>query len=236
VCYSLRNEEQAEVARLDYTGWSRMDTLRGCFQDRFGRGLTECNAKGMTPILEAVRECDIEAIFLVRVYMTIAVEDEQAQREIIVARDVDGNTILHWAAQTFNPSIMSGLLESEPATELIVNAKNKNSLTPLHCYVIAGDISSLGLLLSRGAFINSATKDGYTPLHLASYFGKTDVVRFLVDHAADLYAKDNDGIDALGFAKQQGAQSTVDLLEARHALDSRQPKETKSGQTAALVA
>jgi ankyrin repeat protein len=58
----------------------------------------------------------------------------------------------------------------------------------------------------------------------------------LVDHAADLYAKDNDGIDALGLAKQQGAQSTVELLEARHALDSRQPKETMSGHRAALDA
>jgi ankyrin repeat protein len=218
------------------SGWSRMDTLRGYIQDRFGRGLTECNAEGMTPILQAVRECDMEAIFLVRVYMTMAVEDEQAQHEIIVARDVDGNTILHWAAQTFNPSIMSGLLESEPATEHIVNAQNNKSLTPLHCYVIAGDKSSLGLLLSRGALINSTTKDGYTPLHLASYFGKTDVVRFLLDNAADLYARDNDGIDALGFAKQQGAQSTVELLEASHTLDSRQQQETKSGHRPALAA
>jgi ankyrin repeat protein len=63
-----------------------------------------------------------------------------------------------------------------------INAKNKNSLTPLHAAAMAGDRDTVALLINKGADVNAKSKDGLTPLHMASQQNHREVVELLRKH------------------------------------------------------
>src|SRR5258708_10741515 len=56
-----------------------------------------------------------------------------------------------------------------------------------------GDLSSLSVLLDRGADVNCRDGHGRTALIEASFGGHCDVVKLLIARGADLNASDSDG-------------------------------------------
>ena len=73
------------------------------------------------------------------------------------------------SAKEGSVSKVKEILASDPWA---VNARDKNSLTPLHYAAGRGHLAMVKLLVRRGAKSNARDKDGDTPLALASDTGR----------------------------------------------------------------
>ena len=91
-----------------------------------------------------------------------------------------------------------------------INAKDDNSLTPLHSASYNGHTEVVNLLIEKGADINvKDTSRGATPLHYASENGHTEVVNLLIEKGADIHVKDNSGNTPVHYAR---STEVVNLL------------------------
>lgn len=107
-----------------------------------------------------------------------------------MARDRNGNTPLHLAAQQGSVEMVQVLLTSpqqqQPAVpgacthpELIM--LNMAGYTPMHLAVLCGNVQTMKLLHAAGADINAAdSKSGRSPLHYASEKGELGLAGFLI--------------------------------------------------------
>lgn len=96
-----------------------------------------------------------------------------------------------------------------------INWRDKYGFSPLMLACGVGNINILNLLLKSGADLESQTNKQETALLLASKAGKYDVVKWLLDHGADINAEDKKGKSALDWAKANGHQKIVDLLQVK---------------------
>ena len=102
------------------------------------------------------------------------------------ARDVDGNTALHWAALNGDARLVKGLLERGAPPDIT----NYVGATPL--LYAAGNVESVRALLDAGSAVNKASKFGTTPLVAAArYPVSSDVVRLLLERGADARSRTN---------------------------------------------
>ena len=76
----------------------------------------------------------------------------------------------------------SGVAELLLAHGPEVNARDDDSLTPLHGAAQEGYKDMVELLLANKADVNARDGDGRTPLHLAVQNGHKDVVKLLRQH------------------------------------------------------
>ena len=73
-----------------------------------------------------------------------------------------------------------------------MNAKDKNSATPLLHAASRGRKEIAELLISKGVDVN-ATGNGQSPLHLAAIMGHVEVTELLIASGADLEGTDKHG-------------------------------------------
>ena len=73
-----------------------------------------------------------------------------------------------------------------------MNAKNKESLTPLHIAAEKGHIEFVKMLVAYGAKVNILTNKYESPLHLAARNGHCEVAEILAKNGAILDAKNKD--------------------------------------------
>ena len=124
----------------------------------------------------------------------------------IESTDLIGKTPLHYAADSYDHSIIKYLLEKGANIE----AKDNNGWTPLHYSAfqdaydyVERDESVSQCLIDNGAQIEAADINGETPLHKAasgcSYLN-LEVVECLLYNGAQIGAKTKDGLTPLHFA------------------------------------
>lgn len=75
----------------------------------------------------------------------------------------------------------------------LINARDKDGSTPLHCATWKGQQEVVALLLESGADVNAHNANehwGTTPLHAAAHANQAAIAQMLIDHGADVNAKD----------------------------------------------
>jgi ankyrin repeat protein len=106
------------------------------------------------------------------------------------AKDNDGETPLHFAAQEYDKDVAELLL----AHKAKINAKNKDGETPLLLAASDGHKDVAELLLANKADVNAKDKNGSTPLRVAARQGDKDMVELLLANKADVNARDANGM------------------------------------------
>ena len=131
----------------------------------------------------------------------------------VKAKDEEGWTCMHWAADR-NNKVISELLISKGAD---VNARNNTGETPLHLASYDGINGVPALLIASGAHVNEKDNAGRTPLYTAADNGRVEVVRVLISSGAHVNEKDKDGRTPLYAARQNESSDIVKFLKSHGA-------------------
>jgi ankyrin repeat protein len=105
--------------------------------------------------------------------------------EVVLRKDGEGATLLHWAVKGSNEAMASTLLRMKAD----VNARNSAGETPLH---VASHASALVVsrLIDAGADVGARDNSGRTPLH--TVLAAAPIAALLARHA-DASLRDNEG-------------------------------------------
>ena len=89
--------------------------------------------------------------------------------------------------------------------------------TALHSATRGGHVTTVRLLLDRGADTEANDSNKRTPLHMAAWDGHEAAIELLLDKGADIEAKDSDSWTPLHMAARQGHRAAIGLLLDRGA-------------------
>jgi len=125
------------------------------------------------------------------------------------AREGDGMTALHWAAQANEAEIVDLLIRSGAD----VKSATRYDVTPLSLACMNGSAAIIEMLLKSGADPNTAMPEGETALMTAARTGNVDAVRTLLAHGAKVNSKESwRGQTALMWAAAEGNAGAVQAL------------------------
>ncbi len=121
------------------------------------------------------------------------------------ARDVDGNTPLHYTSINFDfeTPFVARKIELLLAAGGGIDARNNIGTTPLMAatHEVVGQTAIE--LVKHGANVNLQDEDGYTALHWACWqHNDLNMIRFLLNHGADLALKNSEGQTARDMLSQ----------------------------------
>jgi len=98
----------------------------------------------------------------------------------------------------------------------LVNARDKDGSTPLHCATWKGHQDVVAFLLKAGADVNAQNQNehwGTSPLHAAAHANQPGIAQLLIDHGADVNAKDGEGRTPLFHTTFHKAKAAAKVLE-----------------------
>jgi ankyrin repeat protein len=175
---------------------------------------------GETPLMSAVKRAHVGI-------MDALVKHMAGQG--LEAKDRNGMTALHWAAE-HNRAAIATLLLSAGASAL---ATTPMGMTPLVLAAIKGHVSIAEALLKHMAGQGSETKDrmGNTALHWAATHNRAEMVTLLVAAGANTVSKTVHGETPLMLAAHKGHLGVVNLL-AQHMDERGLQERNASGLTA----
>jgi len=93
-----------------------------------------------------------------------------------------------------------------------VNAKDRQTWTPLHVAIWEGHKAIAEELIAKSADVNVKDKRGYTPLHLAAIKGRSDAAGLLIDKGANVNVKNPAGQTPLHLSADYGHKEIVEML------------------------
>ncbi|KAL3865615.1 hypothetical protein ACJMK2_042987 [Sinanodonta woodiana] len=124
------------------------------------------------------------------------------------------NSCLHVACQLGQAQVVDALLE----TNLQIDLKNKNGVTPLHFALMFGNVEIAKKLIEKGCDINlSSGRLDKTPLHISSEMGSKTIAEILIEKGADPMAKDRKGHSPMHYASMNGEKDIVVMLMEQNA-------------------
>ena len=117
------------------------------------------------------------------------------------------------AAKSGNVSALKSLLTADPS---LIEARDSDGSTPLHCATWKGYPDVVAALLDAGADVNAVNQNehwGTTPLHAAAHANQTVIAKLLLDHGADTKAKDMEGRTPMFHTTFHKAKAVAKLLQ-----------------------
>ena len=117
------------------------------------------------------------------------------------------------AAKTGQLDKIKLLLAADPK---LVDARDSDGSTPLHCATWKGHPELVALLLDAGADVNARNNNehwGTTPLHAAAHANQAAIAQMLIDHGADLKAEDLTGQSPMHHTTFHKAKAVAALLQ-----------------------
>jgi len=131
---------------------------------------------------------------------------------------VPAPTSLHEAAKYGNDDAVTAFLDDKSVD---IDAEDEENVTPIGYAVAKGHVSTVKLLMSRGANMNATDGAGHTLFHFAAFYGQAKVMRELVEVSQESYPdntwallKDQNGqtpMDAALFCKDP---AMIELLQS----------------------
>ena len=98
----------------------------------------------------------------------------------------------------------------------LIDARDADGSTALHCAVWKGDQAMVALLLGAGADVNAHNRNehwGTTPLHAAAHANQAGIAEMLIEHGADVNAKDMSGKTPIHHTTFHKAKAAAKVLE-----------------------
>ena len=128
--------------------------------------------------------------------------------EVNVPDRESGRTVLHWAVQSENASLVKDLLKlgADP------NVKDKNWETPFFAALKLGKTDILKTLLAAGCRVTVTDRSFNTALHIAAKDGQKDFIPLLIKAGLDVDLKGAGGLSPLMLASFGAHVDTVDIL------------------------
>ena len=127
----------------------------------------------------------------------------------VSAKEADGSTALHWAAQRDNLAIADVLL----AAGADAKAATRFNITPLSLAATNGSAAMIERLLAAGVEPDSISVEGQTALMTAARNGRVEALRVLLARGAKVNTKEPyKGQTALMWAASQGNADAAALL------------------------
>ncbi len=116
------------------------------------------------------------------------------------------------AAKKGDLATLKTLLENDKA---LLNARDTDGSTALHCATWKGHYEVVAYLLSAGADVhvhNNNDHWGTTPLHAAAHANQSKIVQLLIDAGADVNAQDMNGKTPLHHTTFHKATTAAKIL------------------------
>ncbi|KAF7227253.1 inversin isoform X1 [Nothobranchius furzeri] len=124
--------------------------------------------------------------------------------------DLEGRTAFMWAAGKGSDDVICTMLALAPHID--INMADKYGGTALHAASLAGHVSTVNLLLKKGATVDSLDVMKHTPLVRACEMGYKDVILTLIKGSARVNLVDVDGHTALHWAALGGNAEVCQIL------------------------
>jgi ankyrin repeat protein len=116
------------------------------------------------------------------------------------------------AAKNGDAATVRALIEADPA---LLNARDKDGSTPLHCASWKGHVEVVTLLLGAGADVNARNQNdhwGDTALHAAAHGNQRAVAVALLAGGADSSALNSRGLTPLAETRIHDAKAVANFL------------------------
>jgi len=117
------------------------------------------------------------------------------------------------AAKQGNLLALKSLLAGDQS---LLDARDSDGSTPLHCATWKGHEHIVAALLEAGADVNAVNQNdhwGTTPLHAAAHANQAAIAKLLLDHGADTKAKDMEGRTPMFHTTFHKAKAVAKLLQ-----------------------
>uniref|UniRef100_A0A3P8UNH7 Inversin n=1 Tax=Cynoglossus semilaevis TaxID=244447 RepID=A0A3P8UNH7_CYNSE len=124
--------------------------------------------------------------------------------------DLEGRTAFMWAAGKGSDDVIRTMLALTP--QIDINMADKYGGTALHAASLSGHVSTVKLLLEKGAMVDSLDVMKHTPLFRACEMGHRDVILTLIKGSAQVELVDVDGHTALHWAALGGNAEVCQIL------------------------
>jgi len=130
----------------------------------------------------------------------------------------DANKEIIKAAKSGNLEKMKALLSTDAT---LLNARDADGSTPLHCAIWKGHRIVVEYLLANGADVNAQNNNehwGTTPLHAAAHANQAEIARMLIACGAAVNATDMNGKSPLHHTTFHKAKAAAKVLQENGAV------------------
>lgn len=127
---------------------------------------------------------------------------EKEGNDILCKTDIEGHTLVHWAALGGFHELVDYLVEK--GAPLNNRSKNDYGPLPIHWASASGHIMTIEYFIDKGVHIDATDLNGCSPLIVSAQYGESLCLSYLLQKGANKFHVDINGDSALHWASFKG--------------------------------